>query len=440
MEVEGQSNTPQATENKDVETEKTMEVEKEDKKNDEVHYQPNKYPIEEEPYFPLHNIDNYITCSLCGKNITRTVHFQCAVCDNFFMCKECLMSRAETGSHKWTHGYHVNENLKKVVLYADTWNAEEELRLMEGMDLFRFGNWEEIAAYVGTKSERHCVDHYMKCYLSHNNLLPDPSSVLHDTFQETFNDDQVPPYTGPGSDISGYNPLRDDYDVEYDNDAEMMLKDVDILGDEDDKEKELKTCMLRAFNRRLQEREKRKKFVVERGLLDLKNILNEEKKKPKVEQDIVNLMKPFARFLSKKDYDMLMNGLIKEAKLRERIAKLQRYRKMGIRTLEEVERFEKEGAKKEDDKVVMMDVEKMDGAELLKPEEKRLCSLLHLVPRHYLSIKSTIIQECCKNGFASRDEVAKKITIDVERKDKIFDFFISCGWITTGVHINTDSK
>ena len=32
----------------------------------------------------------------------------------------------------------------------------------------------------------------------------------------------------------------------------------------------------------MQEREKRKKFVVERGLLDLKNILNEEKKKPKV--------------------------------------------------------------------------------------------------------------------------------------------------------------
>ena len=74
------------------------------------------------------------------------------MCDNFFMCKECLMSRAETGSHKWTHGYHVNENLKcllffllilrKVVLYAETWNAEEELRLMEGMDLFRFGNWE----------------------------------------------------------------------------------------------------------------------------------------------------------------------------------------------------------------------------------------------------------------------------------------------------------
>lgn len=56
-------------------------------------------------------------------------------------------------------------------------------------------------------------------------------------------------YTGPGSDINGYNALRNDYDVEYDNDAELMLKDVEILGDEDDKEKELKTCLFRAFNR-----------------------------------------------------------------------------------------------------------------------------------------------------------------------------------------------
>ena len=60
-------------------------------------------------------------------------------------------------------------------------------------------------------------------------------------------------------------------------------------------------------------------------------------------------MKPFARFLSKKDYDLLMNGLIKEAKLRERVIRLQNYRKNGIRTLEEAERFEKEGPKKEEE-------------------------------------------------------------------------------------------
>lgn len=68
------------------------------------------------------------------------------------------------------------------------------------------------------------------------------------------------------------------------------------------------------------------------------------------------------------------------------------------------------------------------------------------MPRHYLSIKSTIIQECCKyvfesvlicrNGMISKEEVGKRITIDVERKEKVYDFFISCGWITTGNHIH----
>ena len=58
-------------------------------------------------------------------------------------------------------------------------------------------------------------------------------------------------------------------------------------------------------------------------------------------------MKPFARFLSKKEFDSLLASLLKEARLRERIAQLQRCRKNGIRTLEEVERFEKSPALRE---------------------------------------------------------------------------------------------
>lgn len=55
----------------------------------------------------------------------------------------------------------------------------------------------------------------------------------------------------------------------------------------------------------------------------------------------------------------------------------------------------------------MLNVNRMDGAELLTPEEKRLCGsremsarndeqLMHMVPRHYLAIKTNIVQECCK--------------------------------------------
>ena len=63
------------------------------------------------------------------------------------------MKRCEKDGHLWTHGYRVCENLgyyqldfiinRKMVLYVKGWSAEEELRLMEGMQAFRFGNWEQ---------------------------------------------------------------------------------------------------------------------------------------------------------------------------------------------------------------------------------------------------------------------------------------------------------
>lgn len=133
--------------------------------------------------------------------------------------------------------------------------------------------------------------------------------------------------------------------MEFDNDAELILKDVEILGDEDDREKELKTCLLRGFNERLNERNKRKRFVRERGLLNLRDMLNEEKKDSKEKQDINNRLKPFSRFLTQEKYDELLKGLLTEAKLRERILLLQGYRKNGIRTLEEAERLEREKKK-----------------------------------------------------------------------------------------------
>ena len=62
------------------------------------------------------------------------------------------MKRCEKGNHKWTHGYHVCENLEysykliligsKVFPFVEGWSANEELRMMEGMQEFRFGNWE----------------------------------------------------------------------------------------------------------------------------------------------------------------------------------------------------------------------------------------------------------------------------------------------------------
>lgn len=124
------------------------------------------------------------------------------------------MKRCEKGEHHWNHGYRVCENLgfflfvsvicRKMTLYVEGWSAEEELRLMEGMQAFRFGNWEwerkwmlmlrEISHYVGTKSEQHCVHHYTQAYLSNGARIPDPSKVLVDSFPGDLVDEPVPPF------------------------------------------------------------------------------------------------------------------------------------------------------------------------------------------------------------------------------------------------------
>jgi transcriptional adapter 2-alpha len=50
------------------------------------------------------------------------------------------------------------------------------------------------------------------------------------------------------------------------------------------------------YNARLDERIKRKKFVIERNLLDFQKQSMIEKSRTKEEKEIYNLLRPFARF------------------------------------------------------------------------------------------------------------------------------------------------
>lgn len=65
-------------------------------------------------------------------------------------------------------------------------------------------------------------------------------------------------------------PLRGDFDIEYDNDAELLLAEMEFNDDDKEIELKMKYKLLEIYNARLDERIKRKKFVIERDLLDLK--------------------------------------------------------------------------------------------------------------------------------------------------------------------------
>lgn len=74
----------------------------------------------------------------------------------------------------------------------------------------------------------------------------------------------------PGADLPGYMPLREDFEVEYENDAEVMLADMEFSPDDHPSEVELKLQVIRIYNTKLAERDRRKRFVIDRGFIDVK--------------------------------------------------------------------------------------------------------------------------------------------------------------------------
>lgn len=100
-------------------------------------------------------------------------------------------------------------------------------------------------------------------------------------------------------------------------DADLLLADMEFFDDDTQEDISLKNDVIELYNARLDERIRRKKFVIERGILDFKRIQKYERKKTKEEREIINTMKIFARFNTMEDHDKIVNSLIKERLLRE---------------------------------------------------------------------------------------------------------------------------
>ena len=74
----------------------------------------------------------------------------------------------------------------------------------------------------------------------------------------------------PGADLPGFMPLREDFDTEYENDAENLLADMEFSPDDHPTERELKLQIIKIYNAKLAQRDARKRFVIDRGLVDFK--------------------------------------------------------------------------------------------------------------------------------------------------------------------------
>nr|XP_005911849.1 PREDICTED: LOW QUALITY PROTEIN: transcriptional adapter 2-beta [Bos mutus] len=301
------------------------------------------------------------------------------------------------------------------------------------------GRREDMAAHVGaSRTPQEVMEHYVSMYI-HGNL---GKACIPDTIPNRVTDHTCPS-GGPLSpslttplpplDISvaeqqqlGYMPLRDDYEIEYDQDAETLISGLSVNYDDDDVEIELKRAHVDMYVRKLRERQRRKNIARDYNLVPA--FLGKDKKEKeraarrkvtKEEKELRLKLRPLYQFMSCKEFDDLFENMHKEKMLRAKIRELQRYRRNGITKMEESAEYEAARHKREKRKE-----NKAAAAAAV------LCSSLNLSPARYVTVKTIIIKDHRqkRQGIPSKSRLPSYL--DKVLKKRILNFLTESGWIS----------
>lgn len=527
-------------------------------------------------------------CNYCNKDISGKIRIKCVMCSDFDLCVECFSVGAEVHPHKSNHPYRVMDNLL-FPLICPEWNADEEILLLEGIEMYGLGNWAEVAEHVGTKSKARCIEHYNTIYMNSPSFpLPDMSHVIGKSREEllamakeyaeiskgtptcgeengaktespssarTKLEDQrkecpaghsssnissgtvinevgsgegssyantsagalkgvssiVPSKDGHDNikvedrsigekkprifgekgpsmkELSGYNSKRQEFEVEYDNDAEQLLADMEFKDTDSNGDHDLKLRVLHIYSKKLDERKRRKDFILERNLLypdPFEEDLTME------EKDLCHHYRVFMRFHSREEHEQLLRSIIEEHRILKRIQDLQEARAAGCYTSVDAERYIEQKIKRETEENARRakegfqavssgkslqrssqkgddmsphggirspgvpdsegkhlspttkglalsnfsenwDVTEFLGADLLSNSEKKLCGEIRILPTHYLNMLQTMSMGILNGNITNKSDAHGLFNVDASKVDKVYDMLMKKGILQT---------
>jgi len=443
------------------------------------------------------NFNQTYKCVSCGDDIysnslLRVVCVECV--PPIDLCLECFSSRAELGQHKAYHGYRLLDNGDFSPLGND-WTAKELVQLLDGLEQFGHGNWNDVSRYVETKGPTDCRDAVNNMFVNG----PIGSSTYKESERGNATDHTSPPATTTTTSTSspsnlslhelivlGFMPARDDFEVECENEAEILVSGIQaasggnrVESDDEELETGLKLAQVDMYKNKLKERERRKQVAKDFGLVETffkENPLNPttgkisapkpKKKDPKSE--VFEKLKVVSSFQGVEEYKKMVASVSKEKDIKSRIKELLRYRKNGISTLSEAESYESQRLKRNkrkaerkkalesgilnsvtdtnagagyDQSPIKEEVKKADldklssivglpGYDLLSINEKRLCTSLRLHPNLYLSYKTCLLRDHLQKKKGQSPKPVHPSGLDKLHRRKIFNFLLHSGWIS----------
>lgn len=398
-----------------------------------------------------------ISCDACFNDISQVVRINCASClpETVDLCVSCFARGSEVKDHVKDHNYIVVKPLNFSVSHPE-WTAYEDLLLLDGLERKGLGNWGDVSRFISSgKTAKECEAHYTDLYLN-SPMFPLPA-VENNTGEGKVSLSPASsccsvasPSQPSNHEIYGFMPKRNDFETEYENEFENIIKDMQFNETEDSpKEIELKLALLKHYCIVLDKREERKEFAFDRELTQFKRMQSIERVRGKTEKEILASTKHFARFLSPSDYEAFVEGLILESTLKDRITILQCKRKESFcqatgKDLQSIgdtsnassthnnltlDPGPSSSSNSKRKMGIPIDLTGAEGVELLLPSEVELCSILRLLPKIYLSIKETLLKEYARTGVLKRAVARSIVKIDVNKTGRIYDFFVAAGWV-----------
>eukprot|EP01127_Copromyxa_protea_P017274 TRINITY_DN523_c2_g1_i1.p1 TRINITY_DN523_c2_g1~~TRINITY_DN523_c2_g1_i1.p1 ORF type:complete len:479 (+),score=82.59 TRINITY_DN523_c2_g1_i1:153-1589(+) len=312
-----------------------------------------------------------ITCDYCNKDITQSARILCAVCVEFDLCVECFSAGVELRGHKYWHNYRVVEDLRFSFLTPE-WSAQEEQLLLEALEMYGISNWAYVADYVSTKDEKQCRLHFEECYLDSPGWPNHNFDHVHDSrFLNSSKHSKCPqlarrqrraaarklkkptkkptpqtPVSAVRHDLSGYMPLRKEFECEWDDDCEQKIMDIEFTENDTEEEYEFKMRLLEVYNARLAKRHAIRKMVVDKNLHDVKYQKSVNKSRTPEEQALHKEMKKYLRLMDNQEYEEFIRGLANQRELEKRVRELQECRAAGLTKLEDVPQYARGGRTK----------------------------------------------------------------------------------------------
>lgn len=299
------------------------------------------------------NINCFAICDICLKlngfcicekcfsceNSLSVPFIECTQCKNVNLCCKCFASGREFNTHESNHSYRVIQHNFELFEHSG-WTAAEELTLLEVLSTYGYGCWELVANKLKGRSTTAIKQHYDRFYIDYpvNELFPKVPETKYSLFPQPMipyrfklidinEPPRYAPFTVGFHSVAGYNAARSDFDVEFDANAEQLLayavkltsdpfhSQINILRD-------LQCAIIRIYNKRLKERQRRKDIIRNHGLILLRKTVSWMYRYDKtLTRRVTERLMVFMQFFSAINFDLFMEGLHRVAELKQEIVK-----------------------------------------------------------------------------------------------------------------------